>query len=322
MTITRRGTGTGKVLLDSAADPAVVTGLTASLSGSLIVCPFSFNGASVNITSATSNVGGTWAVLQSSLSAGNNRAGIAYCLSCPAGVTQVSLSGSAGTPFGVASVDEFTYTGVLSLDTGSSPAGGFRSAVESGTSTTIPLDSGNLSLSAALQAILVFAYGSDDSASGTVTVGGSGTWTSTHNEGNTSLHHAGAGGFQLVSTVGPHNVTGLYDAETAAGAIIIAAFTEVSGPTINTQPQTQVVYEGQTANFSISATASAGALHYQWKDDGSNVGTDSNSYSVTPVRADSGSLITCVVTDDNGSTTSQTVYLIVLGSAKLAWIKA
>ncbi len=235
MTITRVGTGTGKVLLDSAANPCLITGLTATSAGDLVIVPFSFNGASVNITAAQgqngsgTNLGGTWSVLQSSLSAGNNRAGIVYCLSAPAGVTQIQLTGSAGSPFGVASADRFTYAGTLSLDTGSTPAGGFRSAVETGTSTTVPLNSGNLTLSSANNAILVFAYGSDDSANGTVTIGGSGTYTSTHNEGDTTTHHAGAGGFQIVAATGPHNVTGLYNQENASGAIIIAAFIESGG---------------------------------------------------------------------------------------------
>jgi hypothetical protein len=93
-------------------------------------------------------------------------------------------------------------------------------------------------------------------------------------------------------------------------------------PTIDTQPANQTVYAGQTASFTISATTSGGTLHYQWKDDGSNVGTDSSTYAPTVALSDSGSIITCVVTDDNGSATSADALLTVLPTASVAWIRA
>lgn len=93
------------------------------------------------------------------------------------------------------------------------------------------------------------------------------------------------------------------------------------GPSITAQPQTQTVYLGQTATFTITATGT-GTLHYQWKDDGSNVGTDSSTYQPTPALSDSGSVITCVVTDDVGSSTSTGAYLIVLPSSTIGWVKA
>jgi len=97
----------------------------------------------------------------------------------------------------------------------------------------------------------------------------------------------------------------------------------LNSPTINTQPVSQTCYVGQTSTFTISATTSGGTLHYQWKDDGSNVGTDSSSYTTaTAVLTDANSLITCVVSDDNGSTTSSTVIWYVLNAAQIAWTKA
>lgn len=100
----------------------------------------------------------------------------------------------------------------------------------------------------------------------------------------------------------------------------VVAYKE-GGPTITSQPDNSTVYEGQTANFSITATGT-GTLHYQWKDDASNVGTDSSTYAPTPVLSDSGSIITCVVTDDIGSTTSNNALLTVLAVGKTAWIRA
>jgi hypothetical protein len=92
-------------------------------------------------------------------------------------------------------------------------------------------------------------------------------------------------------------------------------------PYISAQPETQVVYAGQTATYNITATTSGGTLHYQWKDDGGNVGTDSNSYTTgATVIGDNGSIITCDVSDDNGTFTSDNAYLYVLPSSSVAWI--
>jgi hypothetical protein len=95
-----------------------------------------------------------------------------------------------------------------------------------------------------------------------------------------------------------------------------------AGPTITSQPSSVAVYVGQTANFTISATGT-GTLHYQWKVNGSNVGTDANSYTTgATVLADDGNQITCDVTDDNGTVTSATAILTVLPTVALAWVTA
>jgi hypothetical protein len=93
-------------------------------------------------------------------------------------------------------------------------------------------------------------------------------------------------------------------------------------PTITTQPANATVYRGQTANFTVSATGT-GTLHYQWKDDGANVGTDSNSYTTAAtVDSDNGAQITCDVSDDNGTTTTSAATLTVLTTANLGWFRA
>ena len=95
------------------------------------------------------------------------------------------------------------------------------------------------------------------------------------------------------------------------------------GPTIDTQPTDQTCYVGETATFTIAATTSGGTLSYQWKDDGANVGTNSSSYTTAAaVLGDNGAQITCAVTDDNGTTTSNAATWTVLPSAVLSWIRA
>ena len=96
-----------------------------------------------------------------------------------------------------------------------------------------------------------------------------------------------------------------------------------SGPTINTNPQDETSYEGQTATFTVSATTSGGALSYQWKDDGSNVGTNSNSYTTAAATyADNGAQITCEVTDSNGTTVSNPATWTVRMAAKPFYLRA
>lgn len=111
--------------------------------------------------------------------------------------------------------------------------------------------------------------------------------------------------------------TGEYD-------ILVAVFQEAAvGPAINTQPVQTTVYAGQTAVFTVSATTSGGSLSYQWTKNGSNVGTNSNSYT-TPTNTNSNNLdiYQVSVTDSNGTVMSSTVYLIVIPTGALAWIGA
>jgi hypothetical protein len=107
-----------------------------------------------------------------------------------------------------------------------------------------------------------------------------------------------------------------------SAAQVNAYATYLSGPTITAQPQNATAYEGQTANFTISATGT-GTLSYQWKDDGSNVGTDSNSYTTAALTfSDNGAQITCDVTDDVDTTASSAATLTVLIAARSAWLRA
>lgn len=99
-----------------------------------------------------------------------------------------------------------------------------------------------------------------------------------------------------------------------------------SGPTINTQPSNQTVTATSPGTFTVSATASAGSLIYQWQrstDSGSTwadvtagTGGTTASYntgatSVTGGTANNGDEYHCVVTDSNGSVTTNAATLTV-----------
>lgn len=105
---------------------------------------------------------------------------------------------------------------------------------------------------------------------------------------------------------------------TATGAWVTVGtdIAVITHPAITTQPVTQTVVEGQQATFTVAATASSGALSYQWTQNGANVGTNSSTYTTAATtNADNLSTVNVVVTDSNGSTTSATVYLIVIPAA-------
>ena len=94
--------------------------------------------------------------------------------------------------------------------------------------------------------------------------------------------------------------------------ISAAAIVTVStAPTITSQPADQVVCEGGSAAFTVSAS-SAGPLSYQWRKNGSNIpGATSPSYTVNPVSTGDAGNYTCVVTNTCGSATSSAASLTV-----------
>jgi hypothetical protein len=119
-----------------------------------------------------------------------------------------------------------------------------------------------------------------------------------------------------------------YMHEDAAGnqsaVVSSASFTvTAAGPTINTHPSNQTVTAPAAATFSVSATASGGSLTYQWQRQPSGGGGYSNisgatsaSYttgatSVTGGSHNNGDTYRCIVTDSNGSATSNAATLTV-----------
>ena len=83
-------------------------------------------------------------------------------------------------------------------------------------------------------------------------------------------------------------------------------------PAILTQPASQVVAVGQTATFTVAA-AGAATLTYQWRVNGTPIsGALGTSYTTLAAQAqDSGSIFDVVVTNAEGSLTSDAVTLTV-----------
>ena len=90
---------------------------------------------------------------------------------------------------------------------------------------------------------------------------------------------------------------------TNTGLVILL---DPSPPAITVQPTDQTANDGATATFTVTET---GATSYQWKKNGSNVGTSSNSYALTATFADQSAQITVDCINASGTTTSSTATL-------------
>lgn len=101
------------------------------------------------------------------------------------------------------------------------------------------------------------------------------------------------------------------DNGTAQSATVTLTVTALT-PTIDTQPVDQSVVEQDEVTLTVSATASAGALTYQWHRAGSPIaGATTASYTFTAALADDAVAYTCEITDSNGSVTSAAATLTV-----------
>lgn len=104
-------------------------------------------------------------------------------------------------------------------------------------------------------------------------------------------------------------------------AIAVYRFTP-SGPTINTPPASTIAKVGSTAGFSVSATASAGSLTYQWQSRSSGAwadigGATSASYTTPTLAAGDSAGYRCNVTDSNGTVATDEAVLTVALPQKL-----
>jgi len=85
---------------------------------------------------------------------------------------------------------------------------------------------------------------------------------------------------------------------------------------VSLPPQSVAACPGEDAHFSVRGVPDGSTLHYQWKKNGSNVGTDSPALTLASVAlADNGAQITCVVTGACPSTASAPATLTVFGTA-------
>jgi len=95
--------------------------------------------------------------------------------------------------------------------------------------------------------------------------------------------------------------------------------THNGAPSITTQPANQSVTLGQTATFSVVATGT-GTLAYQWQKNNSNIsGATSSSYT-TPAttQSDNASTYRVVVSNSNGSVTSNSATLTINSGGQTA----
>ena len=99
-----------------------------------------------------------------------------------------------------------------------------------------------------------------------------------------------------------------------------------TGPTITVQPTSKTTNSGSTATFTASASGTGGAITYQWQDNrtGSftNVASGGTSASYTTPATDAtyqGRQYRVVATDSNGSVTSGTATLGVIGFPLYLW---
>lgn len=128
---------------------------------------------------------------------------------------------------------------------------------------------------------------------------------------------AGSDGGTLTSSTWSELGTNLY------GTVTDAA---LPGPTITVQPQDANNNVGDTATFSVTATASSGSLTYQWQEAIDvafvNIGGATSSSYTTGANVQSSSGINkryqCVVTDSNGSVTTTIATLFVSAGPLLA----
>lgn len=102
------------------------------------------------------------------------------------------------------------------------------------------------------------------------------------------------------------------------GTPVFTADPAFLAPTINVQPVVRYAHLGEVAIFSVSATTSGGSLTYQWQDNSSGTftnisGATASTYStVYAAPTMNARKYRCVVSDDNGSATSNTTYLWVV----------
>lgn len=247
--------------------------------------------ASQTITGVTDNNGNTYSQIiapMASDASGLKSAAVWIATGCNAGPTTVTITYSSAT--NVSGI-------VLELGgIGSSPFDQTNFALNFSGAGSI--SSGNVTTTSANEYVLGLLY--FDSAE-TVTAG----------SGYTSRFSFTGSSFGDQFTVQDKNLSTTTTLDSSASKtgfsdwlnVIVTLKQTVVGPTINTQPSDATVTAGATATFSVSATASAGSLSYQWNDaSGPISGATSSSYTTPTLSVgDSGDHFWCTVTDTNGS---------------------
>ena len=101
----------------------------------------------------------------------------------------------------------------------------------------------------------------------------------------------------------------------STGVLGRIAYTASGAPTISQQPASITVSSGAPATFSVTASGSE-PLAYRWQRNGVDIpGATSSSYTIAPATlADSGATFRCIVTNVDGSATSDAATLTVVAN--------
>ena len=216
-----------------------------------------------------------------------------------------SMDGSEGASFTVSATGDIFATAVCFVLRSSNGAITFGSATAGTPQTATPAIAP--SVSGTITQALVCAFGFTSNKSVTTPSG------MTLGPDGGSIDESGQFFYEILAATG---ATGTRSAafsgagfnNTGAWSILLTE-PATTGPTILSHPAAVAADVAASAGFSVIATSSGGALHYQWKLNGTNVGSDSPSYSRTVISSDQRGSITCGVTDNNGTTTSNAAIL-------------
>lgn len=134
-----------------------------------------------------------------------------------------------------------------------------------------------------------------------------------------ALHKEGGGGDHLaVAWTTPSNSTITVIDQPFIARTMTAS--ETATPAILTQPQNLTINLGDTASFSFTTTEGAGPAFYQWRHNGQNVGspTDSPTLTITNVGARLTGTWDCVFTSGSTVLTTQPATLNITGLGALS----
>jgi hypothetical protein len=220
------------------------------------------------------------------------------------------------TPSSVGTGHTFSATGttaasILAIAVGPSNAGALSASTwNAQTDATSPYVSPSVTPSSA-DALLVTFGASDSSGAAVTTDWSANSFTSRASITDHNSFWGGSVATRAVTTSASYASSFTDSGTGAANSVVgIIAFTEAgAAPSITAQPANQRVSSGQTAAFSVSATASGGSLTYQWQTNATgawvNIGAaTSSSYTTPTLTAGQAYGVRCVVTDSNGSTNS------------------
>lgn len=256
--------------------------------------------STINGTGVTDSFGNTWTLVGSIASAfdGNWKHALYKCENPTGGASHTF---SLGFSSAQDRITEYVveYLGVSA----SSPV----SAAPAGTTDAAsPYDTASATTTQANEVLLAFWHCATENSPGSYTQGNS--FTSCGADILSGDYVAAA--YREVSSTGTYNgslTVGTALDEGAASRIISLKLGAATGPTIDTQPSAAHKDIGQTATFSVTASASGGgSLSYQWKVGGTNVstgsgGTTSSWTTGTLGLSDDNGSVTCAVTETGGS---------------------